>query len=560
MRRRLAALLVLGAAGLGWVEPAGAWNNFGHMLVAASAYDQLTPGAKTKVDALLKLNPEYANWVARIAMRDRGKIAFMMAARWPDWIKTQKTYTSDGPDRGNSPPDDPTADQNIGYSDKLMHKYWHFIDRPYKADATNARSAPQVNARTEITLLRKALKSSATSDVVKSYDLVWLEHLVGDVHQPLHCTSRFDTDDPNGDAGGISVRITGAGKVDDLHALWDDFPGTGDAPADAIAKQGSLPKADATKAMISAEATWIDESYKEAKKSVYAPPIGLGNGPFAVDALYTAHGQEVADARLALAGARLAALLNRSFIAIGGVTNGESAGDQTDLPPRSRTTPQPSGGATPAGSPDADKSAPATETAVAENSGSPLGQNDLTQGLPSPSASLKDVDPDTNREGASARGGDDSNPPDQSRPVQTVRPERPRQLQPNQQPEGGWLKVDVRHVDADAHERSGLFPSIPRFVPSIGFALGLLVCLVLAILIPDPSPYQQVVLRTILALCGGGLGVVLPGDLQVGGAIGKLRIEAAGGLGLCVIFYLLTPKILESAETSKRMKTRRKRR
>jgi hypothetical protein len=63
----------------------------------------------------------------------------------------------------------------------------------------------------------------------------------------------------------------------------------------------------------------------------------------------------------------------------------------------------------------------------------------------------------------------------------------------------------------------------------------------------------------LLALCGGGLGVVLPGDLQVGGTIGKLRIEAAGGLGLCVIFYLLTPKILASAETSKRTRTTRKR-
>lgn len=41
---------------------------------------------------------------------------------------------------------------------------------------------------------------SLASDDVRSYDLVWLLHLVGDLHQPLHATSRFSNglDDARG--------------------------------------------------------------------------------------------------------------------------------------------------------------------------------------------------------------------------------------------------------------------------------------------------------------------------------------------------------------------------
>jgi hypothetical protein len=39
-------------------------------------------------------------------------------------------------------------------------------------------------------------------DKLKSYDLPWLLHLVGDVHQPLHSTTRVSATKPDGDNGG----------------------------------------------------------------------------------------------------------------------------------------------------------------------------------------------------------------------------------------------------------------------------------------------------------------------------------------------------------------------
>jgi hypothetical protein len=152
------------------------------MVVAYIAYRNLTPETRSRIDTLLKRN-DYASWIKGVAKNQKGLVAFVKAATWPDCIKQatcQPGYKSDG---GDIPLGDPTDAQNIGYADKLMHKYWHFVDTPFEAGATG--QPPKVpNAQTEIELLMQAI-SSAESDDIKSYDVVWLEHLVGDVHQPL---------------------------------------------------------------------------------------------------------------------------------------------------------------------------------------------------------------------------------------------------------------------------------------------------------------------------------------------------------------------------------------
>jgi len=46
-------------------------------------------------------------------------------------------------------------------------------------------------------------------------------HYVGDIHQPLHSTSRVDDKYPAGDRGGNSVRMPSRGGASNLHAVWD---------------------------------------------------------------------------------------------------------------------------------------------------------------------------------------------------------------------------------------------------------------------------------------------------------------------------------------------------
>lgn len=280
-----------------------AWDNFGHMVVAAIAYDHLTPETKTRVSTLLKLNPKYQDWINGVAADQQDEIAFMKAATWPDYIKHATGYKDDG-----ETPTDPGAAQNIGYSDKLMHKYWHYIDIPFSPDNTPLVQPQEPNAKTQIAAFRKTVADKNASDELKSYDLVWLLHLVGDVHQPLHATSRFTADAPNGDRGGNSVVLTTSPK--ELHAVMDDVLGTGSDPSKAITYASKIAAPSKTKAAISDESKWINESFLAAKKSVYVDPVGVGLGPYTLDATYRANVRKVAKSRVALAGVRLANLIN----------------------------------------------------------------------------------------------------------------------------------------------------------------------------------------------------------------------------------------------------------
>src|SRR6478735_1344527 len=187
----------------------------------------------------------------------RDLMLFMIAATWPDQIKGDPKYANDGTAGGNQPPVGPLAWQNIGYGDLNRHKYWHFIDTPFTQDGTAPLAAiPAPNAETEIAIFRQTLGSSSP-DKLKSYDLVWLLHLVGDVHQPLHSSTRVSAADPSGDNGGNNVKLCASPCRSELHGFWDGLPGTGSDPNTAVSYAKNLPAADATAGNDLVAADWI---------------------------------------------------------------------------------------------------------------------------------------------------------------------------------------------------------------------------------------------------------------------------------------------------------------
>ena len=292
-----------------------AWNSRGHMMVAAVAYQKLTPQMKDRVEALLLLNPDRDHWIDLIpagtsAARQKMMI-FMLAATWADRIKSNPDYHTDGTHNGNRPPPDATAGQNIGFDDLARHKYWHFIDTPFTLDGTTLPSLPTPNAQTQLGLFREVLGSATSSEQLKSYDLSWFLHLLGDVHQPLHCSARVSATQLEGDDGGNGVKLTSPAN---LHSFWDGVLGSGDAPATALAAIASLPPAPASAVNDLDIAHWIEESFQAAQVMVYKqPPIGAGAGPFTLTPTYKTAAQKLAAKRIALAGARLAKLLNEEL-------------------------------------------------------------------------------------------------------------------------------------------------------------------------------------------------------------------------------------------------------
>ena len=110
---------------------------------------------------------------------------------------------------------------------------------------------------------------------------------------------------------GTALRLCKKPCRDELHAFWDDLPGKGKDPATAVTVGKKLPKPDSTLAANGDTSTWVAESFDAAQKSVYVnPPIGDGNGPFTLTAAYRTHARKIANDRVALAGARLANVIN----------------------------------------------------------------------------------------------------------------------------------------------------------------------------------------------------------------------------------------------------------
>ncbi len=343
LRRVGPIVLLLGAVAV----PSFGWGSGGHMAVAFVAYENLTPQARDRVDALVKLNPKYDAWKASLPASAspavQNEMLFMIAATWPDQIKGDGQHQADGPENGDRPPDDGTAGHNTGYSDTAMHKYWHFVDEPFTQDGTALQNPPTPNAETQIPVFRATLASDSADDL-KSYDLVWLLHLTGDVHQPLHSASRFGQAEPDGDEGGNLVHVcTTTGKATDsgakskakakakatakakaskaapnckgnLHSFWDDLFGTSPKPSPAIKIGKTLAAAPAALAADLDPTQWVKESFDDAETKVYVnPPIGLGAGPFTLTLAYRKAALSLARERVALAGARLANILNKEL-------------------------------------------------------------------------------------------------------------------------------------------------------------------------------------------------------------------------------------------------------
>jgi S1/P1 Nuclease len=324
-----------------------AWGNSGHEAVAYVAWQQLTPATRARVLELLKLvptlhNPEntasipgFTDWVNDLppGLTDDQKnlYLFMRAATWADSIKHQWLKDSD------TPPANRPVEVNIGYTDTESHGYWHFINTAFASDQSKVPATPAPNVATQIIALRQDIASDE-DDVLKSYDMVWLLHLVGDIHQPLHGAVRYYAG--TGDQGGnlVKIDLTPAMKKQfegslsssaptELHAFWDDLPGEGEpAPAlpQAAAFAGSLPSAAAGQIADIDPAGWASESLALAKSDAYSAPIGNGPQPAAskskkspsaylISSTYYSTAMQDAKVRIALAGARLAKLLNENL-------------------------------------------------------------------------------------------------------------------------------------------------------------------------------------------------------------------------------------------------------
>ena len=190
--------------------PARAWNDTGHMVVAHLAWQRLTPEQRQAVTAILREHPHWQEFLVsqRPDNVPEDQWAFLRAATWPDWVKHEYQ--------------------------QFNHPKWHYINIPFVPPGSSLRVADHEpgneNILTAIPACIDKLRTSTGQE--RAINLCWVLHLVGDLHQPLHCATLFCEQFPKGDKGGNdSLYRLGARCIIKLHTYWDDLLGKSDTPS-----------------------------------------------------------------------------------------------------------------------------------------------------------------------------------------------------------------------------------------------------------------------------------------------------------------------------------------
>ena len=256
------------------------------MLVATIAQTKLKPKVKAEIDRLLKTGA---------TERDAD---FVTTSPWADEIRNERRET--GP--------------------------WHYIDYHFRTDGKPTTNKPDAeNVVWAINKFSAVLKDKTKSDLDRSEALRFLIHFVGDVHQPLHATARDTDAEPTGDKGGNDFKIIAPDAFNgvsrpprNLHSFWDFGGGLFHGEPRPLSEDSKsridilsvyLMKQYPEKSIKGASDLnpehWALESFELDKTVVYK----LKDGSKPSDD-YVNKAQEVSGKRIALAGYRLANLLN----------------------------------------------------------------------------------------------------------------------------------------------------------------------------------------------------------------------------------------------------------
>jgi hypothetical protein len=275
-------------------SPVIAWSGAGHMVIAAQAYRELPPAVRSQVNEILKSHPEFGRWTGSFdpgsAELDLPLFVFMKASTWADEIRR----------KGNG----------------FDHPHWHYVNYPLKPPGFQFEPgpAPHDDILYGIEQSEKAIGDKGSSAEERAVYLAWLIHLIGDLHQPLHCSALITETYPAGDKGGNDFYVKPASKGIKLHSLWDGLLGTRNHPQtqlnDAIRLAAAHPRQSLPELKIRSPKEWSLEARLLAIEKGYLHGQLKGstealNAPELPDN-YTKEAKVIAEKQAALAGYRLA--------------------------------------------------------------------------------------------------------------------------------------------------------------------------------------------------------------------------------------------------------------
>jgi hypothetical protein len=206
MKYEIVTLALLGQA--------SAWWGNGHLLVARVAYELLDDSTIGQVEDILSiLKKSDPKWTIK-----EGKYPFVECTTFADDIK---------------------------YKGGSYQSMWHFIDTPFLDQGGDISDFPDfkieehtvvdvlgglvdwINKENDYTsnyeyeqIMKAGQKGHSEEDGI-STAMRLMMHYTGDIHQPLHATSRVNADYPAGDRGGNSFAVPSIDGAKNLHSVWD---------------------------------------------------------------------------------------------------------------------------------------------------------------------------------------------------------------------------------------------------------------------------------------------------------------------------------------------------
>jgi hypothetical protein len=252
-----------------------AWGPKGHAIIADIATSRLTPATRENIQLLL------------------GSESLASVSSWADQVRKERDESYD----------------------------WHFVDIPREASGFAAERdcfRPQdkhKDAQTDhhncvvdrIAMFEKVLGDENAPRTARVEALKWLVHFVGDLHQPLHAI-----DEAHG-GNDIKLPVFGSAKCGEhdcnLHWAWDSLllEHTGYSEEEYVARlQKQMEDRKLEQQPAGTPDEWANESHLEARRIIEQKAA-------AIDEQYYQANINLIDRKLALAGLRLAAVLNHTL-------------------------------------------------------------------------------------------------------------------------------------------------------------------------------------------------------------------------------------------------------
>jgi S1/P1 Nuclease len=240
---------------------AKAWGNEGHHIIADIAWDHLTAATRENLQQFL----------------EGGDLASI--STWADEIR---------PGRPETAP-------------------WHYVNIAPDSGGYDPKDCPNDNCVVaQIHKFAQILGDPSQPFAARSEALKFLVHFVGDLSQPLHATAEA--------RGGNDVPVTAFGAAQcgnrpcNLHSVWDNelIAHSGLGEHRYVKQLEKMITANDLQASSDDPVEWANDSLQLAKQAWVQPQSDI-------DEAYYHRERPVVDQQLALAGLRLAQLLNKEL-------------------------------------------------------------------------------------------------------------------------------------------------------------------------------------------------------------------------------------------------------